>query len=169
MMVNIKVEICREGARLPKYANEGDAGMDVYVCENIIVSCGETVVVPIGLKMAIPKGYEIQVRPRSGLSLKTPLRVSNSPGTIDQNFKGEIGILITNTSTFDGDFNGILDLNDKENAHGDYLIKKGDRIAQLVLSEVPRMDLEVVNDVSCIGGNRGGGFGSSGSGVNDEK
>ena len=74
--VEISVEICREGVQLPAYAKEGDAGMDVRAAEPVEIKPRETVLIPTGLKVAIPDGYEIQVRPRSGLSLKTPLRLA---------------------------------------------------------------------------------------------
>lgn len=77
--VEVFIEICREGAVLPAYARLGDAGMDVCAAEEIVLKPGETGIVPTGLKFAIPEGYEIQVRPRSGISFKTPLRVSNDP------------------------------------------------------------------------------------------
>lgn len=80
--VTIPIEICREGAVIPQYANIGDAGLDVVALEDITINPGETELVKTGLKVAIPKGYELQVRPRSGLSLKTKLRVANTPGTI---------------------------------------------------------------------------------------
>jgi len=96
--VEVFVEICREGAVIPKYAKPWDAGMDICAAEDVIIRPGETVIVPTGLKMAIPEGYEIQVRPRSGISLNTPLRITNSPGTIDSGYRDEIGIIITNTS-----------------------------------------------------------------------
>jgi dUTP pyrophosphatase len=70
MSIEVFIEICRADAVLPKYANPGDAGMDVYAAEEVIVGPGETVIVPTGLKLAIPEDYEIQVRPRSGISLK---------------------------------------------------------------------------------------------------
>ncbi|MDD4188959.1 MAG: aminotransferase, partial [Eubacteriales bacterium] len=82
-MVEVCIEICRNDAVMPKYARPGDAGMDVFAAENCIIGPGQTAVIPTGLKLAIPEGYEIQVRPRSGLSLKTPLRIANSPGTVD--------------------------------------------------------------------------------------
>lgn len=77
--IEVCVEICREGATLPFYANEGDAGMDVCAAEEVILEPGETKIIPTGLKLAIPLGFEVQVRPRSGISFKTPLRLSNSP------------------------------------------------------------------------------------------
>lgn len=159
--INVFVEKCREDIELPTYANDGDAGMDIRAAIDIEIIPNQTVIIPTGLKMAIPKGYEIQVRPRSGVSAKTPLRVSNTPGTIDCGYKDEIGVIITNTSEFSNSF-GIYDISEKLNRHGTYKIKKGDRIAQIVLKEVPKMRFTVVDDVSNLGSNRGGGFGSSG-------
>ncbi|HEY8423063.1 MAG TPA: dUTP diphosphatase [Thermoclostridium sp.] len=160
--IEVAVEICREGAKLPKYQNEWDAGMDVCAAEEVIIRPNETVIVPTGLKMAIPPGFEIQVRPRSGITLRTPLRISNSPGTIDAGYRDELGIIITNTSVESGNNNEHYTVDSKGNKQGIYHIKKGDRIAQLVLQEVPRMRLKVVGSVADIGMNRGGGFGSTG-------
>ncbi len=98
MEIEVYIEICREDAVLPSYAKPGDAGMDVCAAVDRSIKPGETVIIPTGLKLAIPEGYEIQVRPRSGISYKTPLRLSNSPGTIDSGYRDELGILITNTS-----------------------------------------------------------------------
>jgi len=163
MEIEVYIEICREDAVLPSYAKPGDAGMDVCAAVGMSISPGETVIVPTGLKMAIPEGYEIQVRPRSGISYKTPLRLSNSPGTIDSGYRDELGIIITNTS----DKNSYseyetLDISSKGNISGIYEIHKGDRIAQIVLQEVPRMKLTVVKSVAALGNDRGGGFGSTG-------
>jgi len=161
--VNVYVEITREGVTLPSYANPWDAGMDVCAACDILIRPGETVVVPTGLKLAIPEGYEIQVRPRSGISLNTPLRISNSPGTIDAGYRDELGIIMTNTSSGSVEDEGEpLPLSTKGNRQGTYIIRKGDRIAQLVLAEVPRMRLCVVDSVRNIGTDRGGGFGSTG-------
>ncbi len=164
MSVEIFIELCREDAVLPKYANPGDAGMDVYAAESAIIAPGETVVVPTGLKLAIPEGYEIQVRPRSGISFKTPLRVPNSPGTIDSGYRDELGIIISNSSDMDVPDNGEtpFTLDEKENRKGTYIIRKGDRIAQIVLQVVPKMEFTIVDSVREIGSNRGGGFGSTG-------
>ena len=164
MPVEIFVEVCREGAILPKYANEGDAGMDVYAAEEVTIQPGETVVIPTGLKLAIPVGYEIQVRPRSGLSLKTPIRIPNSPGTIDSGYRDELGIIVNNSSIVsqNQDIKEKFTLDEKENKNGTYIIRKGDRIAQIVLQEVPKMMLTKVDSVKNIGTDRGGGFGSTG-------
>ena len=101
--------------------------------------------VPPGLKVAIPDGYEIQVRPRSGLSLKTPLRLANAPGTIDAGYRDEICVITQNTSP-----------------NTPYRIEKGDRIAQFVLQKVPKILFREQTDVQRIGTDRGGGFGSTG-------
>ena len=81
-MAEIYIEKCRDTAVIPAYAHPGDAGMDIYAAADVTVEPGRSVLVPTGLKMAIPVGYEVQIRPRSGISLKTPLRVPNAPGTI---------------------------------------------------------------------------------------
>ncbi len=160
--VDVHIEICREDAKLPEYANPGDAGMDIYAAKEVLIKPGQTCIVPTGLKMAIPEGYEMQIRPRSGISFKTPLRLSNSPGTIDSGYRDELGIIMTNTSCNKIDDNNQLTIDTKGNINGSYVIKKGDRIAQMVLQEVPRINFQVVDSVECIGVDRGGGFGSTG-------
>lgn len=163
-MVEVFVEVCREDAILPRYANTGDAGMDVYAAEEVLIAPGGTVVVPTGLRLAIPGGYEIQVRPRSGLSLKTPIRIPNSPGTIDSGYRDELGIIVNNNSDISLCEQGQapFTLEEKGNKQGAYIIRKGDRIAQIVLQAVPKMVLTRVASVKNIGSNRGGGFGSTG-------
>lgn len=174
-MVKVYIEKVSEDAIIPTYAHENDAGMDIYANKDLTIAPGETVIVPTGIKVAIPDGYEIQVRPRSGLSLKTPLRVCNAPGTIDSGFRDEIGVIMQNTSEryyTDGvgtvkvmdDRNGTnhYDLSTKGNKKGWYEIHKGDRIAQIVLQEVPKIEFVEVDDVMSIEGDRGGGFGSTG-------
>ncbi len=164
MSVEVFVEVCRDGAILPKYANPGDAGMDVYAAEEVTIMPGETVVVPTGLKLAIPEGYEIQVRPRSGLSLKTPLRIPNSPGTIDSGYRDELGVIVNNSSVINENQKSDekYTLDERGNKKGAYIIRKGDRIAQIVLQVVPKMVLTKVGSVKSIGTDRGGGFGSTG-------
>jgi dUTP pyrophosphatase len=161
--VEVFIEVCRDGAVLPAYARPRDAGMDVCAAEEVIIKPAETVIVLTGLKLAIPEGYEIQVRPRSGISFKTPLRISNSPGTIDCGYRDELGIIMTNTSETNSLKEEILPFESKGNLKGIYKISKGDRIAQIVLQEVPRMKLVVVDSVKEIGSDRGGGFGSTGT------
>lgn len=162
--IEVQVEICREGVAMPVYARAGDAGMDVCAAEEVLIKPGETVIVPTGLKLAIPEGFEIQVRPRSGISFKTPLRISNSPGTIDSGYRDELGIIMSNTSEIeDLKQSEILELSGKGNLKGTYRIKRGDRVAQIVLQEVPRMKLKQVRSVKEIGTDRGGGFGSTGT------
>ncbi len=161
MEVEVLFEICREGARLPSYARDGDAGMDVFSAEDTYIKPGETKIVPTGLKLAVPQGYEIQVRPRSGISLNTPLRISNSPGTIDSGYRGELGIIVSNISN--GNFpSGILNIQSKGNIKGIYIVKKGDRIAQIVLNKIPKIIVRTVDSVENTGNNRNGGFGSTG-------
>lgn len=163
MLIEVFVEICRKGVTLPSYARPGDAGMDVCAAEEVVLRPGETVIVPTGLKLAIPLGYEIQVRPRSGISYKTPLRLSNSPGTIDSGYRDELGIILTNTScSIDGDPEQFFTVSTAGNRQGTYRIQKGDRVAQIVLQEVPVMQLTQVDSVKEIGEDRGGGFGSTG-------
>jgi dUTP pyrophosphatase len=143
--VKIYLELCHAEAKMPCYAKWGDAGMDIYAVEDRLIKPGQTVVVKTGLKVALPLGYELQIRPRSGLSLKTPLRVANSPGTIDAGYRDEVGIIMHNISL------------EKE-----CQIKKGERIAQLVLQKVPQIQWVPVKSVREIGEDRGGGFGSTG-------
>jgi len=160
--VEIYVEICREGAKLPEYARPGDAGMDIFAAEDVVIRPGETVIVPTGLKVAIPENYELQVRPRSGISYRTPLRIANSPGTIDSGYRDEIGIIMQNISNKNCSGDEIYTLESSGNRMGTYKIKRGDRIAQIVLQRVPRMKFTLVDSVKDIGTDRGGGFGSTG-------
>ncbi|MCX8130802.1 MAG: dUTP diphosphatase [Clostridia bacterium] len=162
--VEVFIEICREGAVLPSYAKPGDAGMDVCAAEDVYIKPGETVIIPTGIKLAIPDGYEIQVRPRSGISLKTPLRITNSPGTIDSGYRDELGIIMSNTSeVLNSSSEEMISIDEKGNKRGTYKIKKGDRVAQIVLQVVPKMKFTVVDSVRDIGNDRGGGFGSTGT------
>ena len=172
--VTVSVEICSDGIELPEYAKPGDAGMDVRAAEEVIIKPGETKIIPTGIKVALPDGYELQVRPRSGLSLKHPLRIANAPGTIDSGYRDEVGIIMTNTlpesnwEKYDEEV-GICGYKNCELDHeepflpGVYQINKGDRIAQLVLARVETIDFQQVDDVKVRGLGRGGGFGSTGT------
>ena len=128
---------------LPSYETSGSAGMDVRAAENMVIAPGHRGLVGTGLAFAIPQGYEIQVRPRSGLALKKGIGVPNSPGTIDSDYRGELKIILLN--------------------HGeeDFIIERGDRIAQIIVAPVQRGILVEVADLDQT--ERGsGGFGSTG-------
>lgn len=146
-LIGISIPIYNKSANiLPTYAQYGDAGMDIRASEAICVYPGETKIIKTGLYVAIPAGYELQVRPRSGMSAKTNIRIANTPGTIDSNYRGEIGVIVDNTG------------------NDEYNIDIGDRIAQLVLNKVPTIHWVEVENLEALGTtNRGaGGFGSTG-------
>jgi dUTP pyrophosphatase len=132
-----------EGLALPAYATDGAAGMDVLAAEDVTIEPGARHAVATGLAMAIPAGYEIQVRPRSGLALKHGISVPNTPGTIDSDYRGELKVILIN--------------------HGiePFAIARGDRVAQLVLAPVTQAAWEEVAQLDDTA--RGaGGFGSTG-------
>ena len=165
--IAVAIEKINDKVKLPIYANETDAGMDVYALEDITILPGETKLIKTGIKMAIPTGYELQVRPRSGNSLKTKLRIANTPGTIDSGYRDEIGIIVENIDNPIRDIKFHYDDNQKlvidSIATGAPMeITEGQRIAQLVLCKVYHADFYKVDSVENIGENRGGGFGSSG-------
>lgn len=158
--IQIPIEICNPEAKIPTYAHKGDAGMDVYSTIDVTIAPGETKLIPLGFKVAIPEGYELQVRPRSGFSLKTHLRVANAPGTIDSGYRDEVGIILHNCAPTIQDFG---DGRAETCLYGpSYTISKGDRIAQLVLQAVPTALFIKTSDISKIGEDRNGGFGSTG-------
>ena len=163
----IPIEFCNKNARMPIYAHETDAGLDIYSTEDINISPGETILIKTGLKVAIPVGYELQVRPKSGISLKTKLRIANTPGTIDSGYRDEIGIIIENIEQPIQDISYHFDTNNKividSILHGKtYSIEKGQKIAQLVLNKISKANFVLVDTVNKIEGDRGGGFGSTG-------
>ena len=142
--ISVEIQKLSDTAKIPEYAHPTDAGADVFSSEDVTIVAGETKIIKTGLKVAIPIGYEIQVRPRSGLSAKTGIRVANAPGTIDSAYRGEIGIILHNTSTTP------------------YEIKTGDKIAQLIISPVPMIKWKEVATISDDTDRSTGGFGSSG-------
>lgn len=151
----------------PGYARHGDAGMDIYSTDDYTIDPGKTVIIPTGIKMAIPEGYAILIQPRSGLSAKTKLRVANTPGLIDSGYRDEIGVIVENIEPpfkdieYEFDTNGEIHI--KSILHGSaYTISKGDRIAQMRLVKVPQAHLVEVASVENIGVNREGGFGHTG-------
>jgi len=162
-----------EKQAIPAYAHDTDAGMDVCAAEDVTLAPGETKLIPTGIRLAIPEGYECQVRPRSGVSLKTPLRVCNAPGTVDAGYRDEVCVIMQNTSlpfkVTGGQVEVLEDIaenhhgiSSKGNLHGWYDIRKGDRIAQIVFAKYEKVEFESVHDVKAIGEDRGGGFGSTG-------
>ena len=131
------------GLELPEYATAGAAGMDVLAAEDVTLVPGARHAVATGLALAIPAGFEIQVRPRSGLALKHGISVPNSPGTIDSDYRGELKVILINLGT------------------ADFAVRRGDRIAQLVLAPVVRASWLKVDELDETA--RGeGGFGSTG-------
>ncbi len=136
-----------QGLELPHYATDGAAGMDVLSAEDVVLEPGMRHPVATGLALAIPAGYEIQVRPRSGLALKHGVSVPNTPGTIDSDYRGELKVIMINFGT------------------EPFAIHRGDRVAQLVLAPVTRASWEEVDRLDETA--RGeGGFGSTGGARN---
>lgn len=163
----VKVKRLHEDARIPTYVHEGDSGFDLVAVEDIIVEPGETVKVPIGLAFEIPFGYELQIRPRSGITSKTKLRVQF--GTVDAGYRGEVAVSVDNISINSGDqvchpknTVGEVDfVSPSKFAFSTYIIRKGDRIAQGVIAPVAHVTFEEADELSTT--ERGtGGFGSSG-------
>lgn len=134
-----------EGLPLPSYATAGAAGMDLSAASDhdIAINPGARALIPTGIAIALPVGFEAQVRPRSGLALKKGITVLNSPGTIDADYRGEIGVVLIN------------------HGHEEFVVKRGDRIAQLVISRYDRVVWQQTETLTET--DRGtGGFGSTG-------
>ena len=149
-MIELGVEIQTlphaEGLPLPSYATPGSAGMDLRaaLAELLVLEPGERALVPTGLRIALPPGYEAQIRPRSGLAIKEGITVANAPGTVDSDYRGEVKV-------------GLVNLGDAP-----YTIRRGDRIAQMVVAPVTRVAWRQVASLDDT--ERGaGGFGSTGS------
>ncbi|MEZ7962072.1 MAG: dUTP diphosphatase [Ilumatobacter sp.] len=130
---------------LPRYAHEGDAGLDLYAAEDATIAAGGgRALVATGISIAIPIGYGGFVLPRSGMALKHGISVVNAPGLIDAAYRGEIKVILLNTDP-----------------STDYSLAKGDRVAQLVIQKVEQVEWQVTDNLD--GQDRGGGFGHSGS------
>ena len=143
-LINCKI-INKSKNPLPKYQTEGASAVDLFACLNkkTVLKPKERKIIPTGIYISIPTGYEAQVRPRSGLAIKYGITVLNSPGTIDSDYRGEIGVILINHSKID------------------FKISNGDRIAQLVLSSYKKIEWEETDNLDET--NRGkGGFGSTG-------
>ena len=144
-MVKILVKKFDKNIKLPAYKTSGSSGMDLvaYIKKKITINPGKTAMISTGIAVAIPKKYEIQIRPRSGLAAKKGISVLNTPGTIDSDYRGEIKIILINLS------------------QKSFVVKSGDRIAQMILCPVAKGKLkEVKNLPKTVRG--GGGFGSTG-------
>jgi dUTP pyrophosphatase len=138
--------------------------MEIYLTEDVTIHPGETKLIPTGIKVALPLGYELQVRPKSGRSLKSKLRIANTPGTIDAGYRDEIGIIVDNIDQVikGGELDEAGRLTDILWG-SDITLEKGEKIAQLVLSEVPKAVFYEVESVAAIENDgREGGFGSTG-------
>ena len=144
-MVKVLIKKLNPAVEIPEYKSSGASGMDLnaFVEKPVTIKSKTSTLIPTGLSVAFSEDYEIQIRPRSGLAVKNNITILNTPGTIDSDYRGEIKVLIFN--------------------HGnvDFIINNGDRIAQMILSPVVKIDLEVINDLpETIRGE--GGFGSTG-------
>lgn len=144
MDVVMQVKTLRDGARVPHYAHPGDAGLDLFACDPVTLAPGQASVVKTGIAIALPPNTEGQVRPRSGLAAKHQVSVLNTPGTIDEGYRGEVGVILINFGA------------------EPFVVEAGMKIAQLVVKPVLRVDVEAVETLSET--RRGeGGFGSTGA------
>ena len=145
-MIKIQIKKLSKSVSIPKYETLGSSGMDLaaHIKDNIIINSGEKALVSTGIFIAIPRGYEVQIRPRSGLAAKKNITVLNTPGTIDADYRGEIKVILINLG--------------KEK----FIIENGERIAQMVVCPIVQANLEEVKELSET--ERGsGGFGSTGT------
>lgn len=144
--MKVRVKKVEQRAIIPKYQTSGSAGFDLHSIDTVSIPAGKTMLIRTGLAFEIPEGYELQIRPRSGLSAKTKIRVSNSPGTLDSDFRAEVLIILDNIS---------------QNQADSFKVNQGDRIAQAVLQKVEQASFEICEELSST--QRGdGGFGSTG-------
>jgi len=201
---NVQVPIrLGPNGRMPVYASRHAAGCDLFAPQDLVLRPGETTVLPLDLVIALPTGTEAQIRPRSGLSSKTDLRLPNSPGTIDADYRNEVGVILQNTfnpATLPGRIaqnpallgeilttyravrlrdrltdpaqlasealQPLLDttlfLDAQDNPYGTLYIRKGDRIAQMIIARHEHAEFIEHSAPETLGHNRGGGFGSTG-------
>jgi dUTP pyrophosphatase len=172
--MNVKIKRLNENAVIPKYAHATDAGFDLVATGDVIIEPGETKIVPTGLAFAIPEGYEMQIRPRSGITLNTKLRVQL--GTVDSGYSGEVGVIIDNVAGIEGgetprvrNLQGKTEYLDGTHYYKySYIIRKGDRIAQAVINRIEKASFITVGELDKT--ERGeGGYGSSGVSEDEAK
>ena len=146
----VKFKKLVEDAIIPDYAHEGDAGMDLYSIKEDVIEPFSWKLIPTGLAVELPEGTELQVRSKSGIAFKNGVFVLNSPGTVDENYRGEVGVILYN-------------LNAKE----PFVIKKGQKVAQAVIANVEYVETVEVEEIVSTTSRGEGGFGSSGLGKNN--
>lgn len=192
-MTNIKVKKLHKDAIIPKRAHASDAGFDIYALEDMVIEPGETALVKTGLAFELPEGYEMQIRPRSGITLKTKLRVQI--GTVDAGYRAEVGVIVDNSHipklnyrvtelllvdnsstrtevalvrTHSYGRRVYYEEGHRKVVDGTYLIRKGDRIAQAIIQRLPDVNLIEVDSLG--DSERGaGGFGSTGVSSDEKK
>jgi len=143
-VIKVQITCIHDDAVIPKYAHDNDAGVDLYSCEDATLKPGERKLIKTGIKIAVPEGYEAQVRPRSGLAIKHGLSICNTPGTVDAGYRGEICVILIN--------------------HGQekFQVEKGMRICQMIFNKVEQAEFEEVDELDQT--TRGeGGFGHTGT------
>ena len=145
-VMSIKIKVVNKGSQeLPKYETKNSVGMDLRanITEGIVIRPLDRALIPTGLHIALPEGYEAQIRPRSGLALKKGITCLNTPGTIDSDYRGDVGVILANIS------------------QEDFVVNPGDRIAQMIINKVERAEFELVESLDET--ERGeGGFGHTG-------
>ncbi len=143
MSKTVKIKRLKPEIKLPTYGSEHASARDIYSPVDATIAPGQTEIIPTGFSVELPIGFGFFITPRSGQSLKTKLRIANSPGLVDADYRGEVGVIIENIG------------------HVSFEIKKGDRVAQCFIAETPRFEFEEAADLSDTA--RGaGGFGSTG-------
>lgn len=165
-VLTIPVEVCRDGAKLPTYATNGSAAMDIHSPAEYTIGPGECIIIPTGLKVSLPIGYALLIQPRSGMSRKTKLRVANTPGLIDSDYHEEIGVIVENIDPPLKDFE--IQQDGEAILQGplygsSFTIGKGERFAQMRLVEVPLVNWLPVESLGSFENDHGKGFGSTGA------
>lgn len=143
-MYELEIKLLCKNSKMPEFANDGDAGMDIFSIEEKIIKSGESELIRTGISLRLPKDTEIQIRPKSGLALNHQITLLNSPGTIDEGYRGEIKVIVIN--------------------HGkkDFVVKEGMKIAQMVLKPIYKVKLTEINEMNLDTQRGNNGFGSSG-------